>query len=397
MRILIAHDAAAGAGGVESYLAALMPALQARGHQLAFVCDGSRSQQGPVRLDYVPTVASITDMGFLRGMEYIRAWQPDACFSHNMRRLAIDESLTSLCPVVKMMHGYFGTCIGGQKAHAFPTVQPCAREFGVACLGMYLPRHCGQLRPASMVSQFAWALRQQRLFGRYAHIVVASAHMACEYARHGVAAERLTSVPLFPTVAPDGSPRGAPSGPTVLFLGRMTSLKGGDVLIRALAHTIRLLRTPVRVLFAGSGPAESSWRALAVQLGVPATFHGWVEGPDRLAILRSASLLAVPSLWPEPFGLVGLEAAAQGVPAVAFDTGGIGEWLQDGVNGRLVRETGSATALGRTLADVLTGSGELARLGEGALRVASGLTLAAHLDVLERVIAGAAVASPVLA
>ena len=75
----------------------------------------------------------------------------------------------------------------------------------------------------------------------------------------------------------------------------------------------------------------------------------------------------------------------------------IGEWLEDGVNGRLVRETGSATALGRTLADVLTGSGELARLGEGALRVASGLTLAAHLDVVERVIAGAAVASPVLA
>ncbi len=394
MRILIAHDAAAGAGGVESYLAAMMPALQARGHQLAFLCDGSRAEEGVVRLDGVPTVASITDMGFAPALDRIRAWQPDVSFSHNTRRLEIDDTLTSFCPVVKMMHGYFGTCISGQKAHAFPAVQSCARELGVSCLGLYLPRRCGQLRPALMIRQFTWALRQQRLFPRYARVVVASGHMAREYARHGVAADRLTAVPLFPTIAGGGPPRVAPSAPTVLFLGRMTSLKGGDVLIRAVAHARRLLGTSVRVLFAGSGPAESSWRALARELDVPATFHGWVEGPGRIAILRSASLLAVPSLWPEPFGLVGLEAAAHGVPAVAFDTGGIGEWLHDDVNGRLV-EPGSATGLGRAIADVLTGSNELARLGEGALRVASKLTLAAHVDAIEQVIAGALVPSPV--
>ena len=59
MRILIAHDAAAGGGGVESYLAAIMPALVARGHEVAFLCVPSRTQQGPTRLDQVEQVFSV--------------------------------------------------------------------------------------------------------------------------------------------------------------------------------------------------------------------------------------------------------------------------------------------------------------------------------------------------
>jgi glycosyltransferase involved in cell wall biosynthesis len=43
----------------------------------------------------------------------------------------------------------------------------------------------------------------------------------------------------------------------------------------------------------------------------------------------------MPSLWPEPYGLVGTEANRRGVPVVAYATGGIPEWLLDGVNGCL--------------------------------------------------------------
>ena len=53
------------------------------------------------------------------------------------------------------------------------------------------------------------------------------------------------------------------------------------------------------------------------------------------ALLASAGLLVVPSLWPEPFGLVGFEAAAHGVPVAGFRVGGIPEWLIDGVTGHL--------------------------------------------------------------
>jgi glycosyltransferase involved in cell wall biosynthesis len=397
MRILIAHESPAGGGGVESYLAAIMPALIARGHEVAFLCDKSRAQDGPTRLDVVTPAVSVADSGLAPAMERMRAWRPDVCFSHNMRQLDVDERLMSLCPVVKMLHGYFGTCIGGQKAHAFPGVKACSREFGLPCLGIYLPRRCGQLRPALMIEQFQWASRQHALFHRYAHVVVASGHMAREYARHGLGADELTSAPLFATEVSALPPRAAPAEPTVLFLGRMTRLKGGDVLIRAVAHATRLLEKPVRLLFAGNGPADQPWRALARRLNVAATFHGWVAGGDRTALLRSASLIAVPSLWPEPFGLVGLEAAVHGVPAVAFDVGGIGEWLHDDVNGRVVGEAGSAIAMGSAIAQMLTGTLELARLGQGAIRAASALTLGAHLDIVEPVLTRAAHHSQALA
>ncbi|MEO8076550.1 MAG: glycosyltransferase family 4 protein [Acidobacteriota bacterium] len=391
MRILIAHEAPAGGGGVESYLAAIMPALAARGHDLAFLHHNSRSEHGPTEIGYpgIPT-ASIADDGLDAGLARMRGWHPDVCFSHNLRQLFVEERLTAFVPVVKMMHGYFGTCISGQKAHAFPGVQPCGRVFGAACLALFMPRRCGQLRPLLMIEQYGWSSRQRRMFDRYAQVVVASSHMAREYARHGVAADRLVCAPLFPTIAQGGSPRQPPVDPVVLFAGRMTRLKGGDVLVRAVAIANRALARPARIVFAGVGPEQPHWEGLARELGVSATFHGWVTGADRIAVLRSATLVAVPSLWPEPFGLIGLEAAVQGVPAVAFDVGGIGEWLHDGVNGRMVHECASAEALGATIASMLSTPGEIDRLGVGALGVAASLGIDAHLDILERVFVRAA-------
>ena len=57
--------------------------------------------------------------------------------------------------------------------------------------------------------------------------------------------------------------------------------------------------------------------------------------PGRPHVVCLDDVVVMPSLWPEPFGLVGLEANRRGVPVVAFATGGIPEWLHDGVNGCL--------------------------------------------------------------
>ena len=390
MRILIANEAAAGAGGVESYLAAVMPALAARGHQLAFLHHNPRADQGPTcLLDARVPSASVADEGLDAAIGSVRAWEPDVCFSHNMRALDVDERLAAHWPVVKMMHGYFGTCVSGQKAHTVPTVAPCCRELGPSCLALYLPRRCGQLRPLRMISQYSWAVRQRALFERYAHVVVASRHMAEEYQRHGIDRDRLSTAPLFPTADAVTSMRPLPPTPSVLFMGRMTTIKGGATLARAIAEAQRIHGSPIRVTFAGDGPERDRLGRLARDLGIDASFPGWLTGAARTAAFRAASVVAVPSLWPEPFGLVGVEAAAHGVPAIAFDSGGIREWLRDNESGRMIADR-HPRALGGAIADVCAKPGELIRLGEGAQRVARALSCDAHIAILERVFTGVA-------
>ena len=106
-------------------------------------------------------------------------------------------------------------------------------------------------------------------------------------------------------------------------------------------------------------------------------------------------LVAVPSLWPEPFGLIGLDAASLGRPAVAFDVGGIGEWLTDGLNGRLVEPGAGEEGLARAIVSLLGEPAERERMGQHALEVSRRMSVAAHVERLEGVLLDAASAQPV--
>jgi glycosyltransferase involved in cell wall biosynthesis len=389
VRILFANDGIGDAGGVQSYLAAVIPALAARGHSVALLHRDPLRGSGSPAPGRAPHFCT-AERGVEGALAAAAAWGPDVAFSHNMGPLEVERGLLDAGPVVKMMHGYFGTCIGGQKAHLFPRAEPCGRRFGPGCLALYLPRRDGPLRLPYLAGQWRWAVDQNALFSRYAAVVTASGHMRAEYVRNGVPDARAHSLPLFPTIPAAPLPAPAPAGFRVLFLGRMTQLKGGDVLIHAAARAGELLRRAVPLTLAGDGPRRAEWEALARRLGVEAEFTGWVEGEERLGVLRGASVLVVPSVWPEPFGLVGLEAGSQGVPSLAFDVGGIGEWLADGVNGRLVPgDPPRADALAGALVWAATHPQELAAMRPGALDAARRLSLDVHVERLERVLGGA--------
>jgi glycosyltransferase involved in cell wall biosynthesis len=314
----------------------------------------------------------------------VKAWNPDVCYSNNMALLDVECALLDQAPVVKFMHAYFGTCISALKTHGFPTGRACGRTLGAACLALYVPRHCGALRPTALVDGYRWARSQQALLRRYQRIVIASDHMAEEYMRHGAPRERLVTLPLFPSL-PLG-PYAGSANHTVLFMGRMTALKGGDVLVRAMPEVVSKLGRPVRLVMAGEGPQRVEWQQLATRLRVSAEFPGWLDAEKRMKVLAQSSVLAVPSVWPEPFGLVGLEAAARGVPAVAFDTGGIRQWLRHDISGTLVPPAAGSHGIAAALTAVLGDRERRERLSRGAHAVAKEMSLDAHTAALERVL-----------
>ncbi|HEU0299667.1 MAG TPA: glycosyltransferase family 4 protein, partial [Longimicrobium sp.] len=309
-------------------------------------------------------------------------------FVHNMRPLEVDRRLMAALPTVKFMHGYFGTCVSGQKAHLFPVPQLCAKPFGPGCIPIYATRRCGRMRPGYVAQGYRWAGEQNGMFGGYAALVTASRHMRDEYVRNGAPPDRVHAIPLFPTLAGDPAP--PPRDFHLLFLGRMTPVKGGDVLLRAVADASTRLGRRVPVTMAGDGPQRAAWERLAARLGVDAAFTGWVDDDARAALFRAASVLVVPSVWPEPFGLVGLEAGVFGVPSIAFDVGGIGEWLADGANGWLVPgRTPRASDLADALVRAAREPDAVLRMRAGAREAAERMSPGRHVEALERVLAAA--------
>ncbi|QDT15485.1 glycosyltransferase family 4 protein [Alienimonas californiensis] len=397
LRILIDTEHAAIVGGAETYLRAVLPQLVAAGHELAVVT--ARPADGPSSIvAQIPGLRCWTREGNSPDtlLAEIADWRPDVVYSHGAGDPAWEAALAGRFPTVLYAHNYHGACVSGTKRFARPRVQTCCRTLGPGCLALYLPRGCGGRSPATMLRSYAVQRRRQANLTRFRAVLVASAAMQEEYARHGVPADRLRLVPLFP---PDAVPDPAPPAPRdrsdrVLFVGRVTELKGLSHLIPALATASAELGRRLSLTVAGDGPALAEAEDLARQTGVPAEFPGWVDADRRQAAMRSADLLAVPSLWPEPFGLVGVEAGCVGLPAVGYATGGIPDWLIPGVSGESAPgDRPNPAALAAALVRALADDAHFNRLRVGAWETARRFGADAHVRQLVAVLRDAAAPS----
>jgi glycosyltransferase involved in cell wall biosynthesis len=88
-----------------------------------------------------------------------------------------------------------------------------------------------------------------------------------------------------------------------------------------------------------------------------------------LPYLQKASCVVVPSMWPDPFPIVGVESIRQGIPVVGFDSGGISEWLHHKKNGILV-SWNDDKALKDAIKELLTNRKLNERLGIDAKKIA---------------------------
>jgi glycosyltransferase involved in cell wall biosynthesis len=128
----------------------------------------------------------------------------------------------------------------------------------------------------------------------------------------------------------------------IVYVGRLARNKGVDLLISAMAN----LPDSVELYVVGAGPEADSLSEMARRVPYSQRIHlvGWKEPAEVRAIMSEAACLVVPSLWPEPFGLVVLEAFSLGCPVVAADTGGLRDLVIPGRTGYLF-PPGSATGL----------------------------------------------------
>jgi len=123
--------------------------------------------------------------------------------------------------------------------------------------------------------------------------------------------------------------------PGILFIGRLMREKGLDFLVQALKR----VQGQWRCTIVGQGPELEPVKSLVKKLGMfeRFSFPGWVPNESIGDYYQKARMVVVPSVWPEPFGIVGIEAMARARPVLAFDVGGISQRLENNKTGYLVK------------------------------------------------------------
>jgi glycosyltransferase involved in cell wall biosynthesis len=214
----------------------------------------------------------------------------------------------------------------------------------------------------------------------------------------GAAAERISLIPhaVDAPAAPPQRIRHQP--PVVGAMGRFVGKKGFDVLIEAL-HRLLASNVAFRAVIAGDGDEGPALQRLVRRHGLDriVEFPGWQE--DKTAFFRRIDVFCLPSLH-EPFGIVLLEAMAEGLPVIATDSEGPSEILRDPRDGMIVPRANPvalAEAIGRVLGDPQAASAMGLRGYETVCRDFNLPLLSRRLDAALCAIAGVPVGDGVVA
>jgi len=392
MRLALCVDTWGLVGGSERYAAAAAEELAARGHEVTVLC-ARRVGPAPGQVPSEELVAYGARDGAARAVTArIEALRADAALVLSCSSPAAFEAVLGAVPTVRFVQDHTPFCPGLNKLLADGS--PCQRALGAACLEQFLA-HGGCRgfrrdvhRPGAFAAVGALRkhLRELSAAARCERLLVASEYMRHELIAAGVSPERVARVSYFTRSAAGRLPAGdldpalaaflaRTSGALVLAAARLVPEKGIDYLLTALGK----LRAPFRAVIAGSGPAAGWLDRKAREEGLAARVHlaGWQSAGALERLYARCDVVAFPSVWDEPFGLVGLEAMAHGKPVAAFDVGGVREWLEHGVTG-LVAARADAAALAEALEALLGDPARSASMG------AAGRERAAHLFSLER-------------
>jgi glycosyltransferase involved in cell wall biosynthesis len=199
--------------------------------------------------------------------------------------------------------------------------------------------------------------------------------------------ERVThSVPRYGEVYSRVVRKPAPT-PEILFVGRVTPLKGLRIAIEALALLRSEHNTRARLVVVGpedrAHGAEMRSLAQRLEVGDLVLWRGQRTPEEVAQALATAHVMIVPSDWEEPFPLVTIEGAFAGVPLVAADVGGISEGMHDEEHALLFPRGDSeaaAAAIARTLSEHASTRARVERARERAESFRAG----PYLDEQER-------------
>jgi glycosyltransferase involved in cell wall biosynthesis len=266
----------------------------------------------------------------------IQVFEPDLIYVHKMDDLAVLETLVeSGISLARMVHDHDLYCMRSYKYNPL-TRAICHRAASVHCIfpcGATVARKHGGGWPLKWVS-YRDKQEEIALNRRFDRMLVFSQYMREELLQNGFGAEKIEVHSPLHAERTEPPPSTFDATNLILSVGQIIRGKGVDVLLESLAQ----VKANFECAVLGDGRHRRHCEAQAQSLGLAerVRFPGFVLPHELAGYYRRGSVAVVSSVWPEPFGMVGPDAMRYGLPVVAFDVGGIREWLRDGENGFLV-------------------------------------------------------------
>lgn len=344
--LLYSHFFAPSVGGVETLVLSLARGLAARKNvdgtpafDLTLVtetpADGFDDQALPFRVVRQPGKNTLWHL--VRTVDVVHIAGPAL--------VPMAFGLLTRKPVVVEHHGFQTICPNGQLL-IDPAGAPCPGHFMAGHHGECFRCNAGQ---GSFGSWKLWLLTFVRRF-------------LCKRATFNIAPTAwLGGVLGLPrgvviphglqTIAPAAAVRETRQRPLITFQGRLVTTKGVGVLFEA-ARKLSEAGRVFELVVIGDGPERATLERLAQEprLAGRVRFTGKLTGAELDPALAQSSVVVVPSLGGEVFGLVVAENMLRGLPVIASDLGAFVEVVGEG---GLTFRTGDATELARKIAKVL--------------------------------------------
>ncbi len=322
----------------------------------------------------------------------LHAFRPDVVHLQHLMGLplSIVRSLRRAgIPYIVTLRDYWWVCANAQRItnfHRRPCEGPRAYLNCARCAIARAGTRWGWVAFPMLAGLMAERARRLRAVLRGAAWLIApSEHIRRWYIARGMRAERIVLLPHgFEPLQADPVPPRSPGPPLrVAYVGGLAWAKGVHVLLEAM----RGLEDRIELWVIGDAEAEPEYGAeLRARAGRGVQFWGSLPHKDVRSKLCEVDVVAVPSLWEEPFARVVSEAFAAGVPVLVSDRGALPERVRDGVDG-WVLPAGDVEAWRAALVRLVEDPEALPRLRLG---VCPPMTLREHVDRLEALYAGVA-------
>lgn len=357
MKLLVLHDKPHHEmGGMTRFIAAQNTLFGEAGWPVTEVICTPLPQ--PKALHVPPSGRRIGLRALRQLRELLSQQRPDVLLVHSVYYALsplVLQTLPAHIPLVYVLHDVTPLCPRMTRLRRDGGI--CQRRQGLDCLtsACYQPgQQHGLLSDLHGLAMRAWQMRAAQAVRQW---VVPSQYLKELLCTHGIASNRVAVIPHFVTHGEDGGAGGAGIKPTpaspsrLLFAGRLVPEKGIHCLLDALQH---LHDIPWTLHIAGDGPEQARIQSTIDQ-------RGWGQRVRCLGALdaralaqqyQQAAVVAMPSLIPESFGMVGLEAMHHRRPVVGFASGGMTEWLRHGVSG-LVADWGDPQSLALALRQLI--------------------------------------------